>query len=82
MTLAIDLNVSPPPLFDLNKYPEENHGGEATPVYPTHENIGQVVGDLDLNLTPQQDMEEDQSIRGAPSANGKFCLVKVVLFYK
>ncbi|CAN6195177.1 unnamed protein product [Urochloa humidicola] len=70
MTLPIDLNVPPPPLFDLNEYPEENHGGEATPVHHTGEDIVQALRNLDLNLAPQQDTDEDRPIDGARSTTG------------
>ena len=53
MTVAsFDLNVSPQLLFDLNEYPQEKYGGEATTdhrqIFSPTEDDGRVLRDLDL----------------------------------
>uniref|UniRef100_A0A0A9FPP8 Uncharacterized protein n=1 Tax=Arundo donax TaxID=35708 RepID=A0A0A9FPP8_ARUDO len=75
MTIAaFDLNISPPKLLDLNEYPEESYGEEEA----TGDD-GRVLRDLDLNVAPQPESEEAQSIQGASFATGKLCFRLVVL---
>ena len=79
MTVAsFDLNVSPQLLFDLNEYPQEKYGGEATTDHrqffsPT-EDDGRVLRDLDLIVPLQQETEAGESIHGASDTIGELCL--------
>jgi len=84
MTVAsFDLNVSPQLLFDLNEYPQEKYGGEATTdhrqIFSPTEDDGRVLRDLDLIVPLQQETEAGESIHGASDTTGELCLLFSVI---
>lgn len=92
MTVAsLDLNASPRPLFDLNKYPQENPDGRARLALdlnvPPQQEVEEKQSidvraplDLDLNVAPQQEAEEVQSVNRTSSTAGMFCFHLFPLF--